>query len=561
MRREGDGPGWHRRRGGCGLRGAALGAGLLVGLAGLAAAREGVVRTLDGGRFTGEIEFGRNVILVAGTHQVALTNLQRLAYDLPGPAVATARGRGLGLLGHYFANPNLSGSPAVRLDETIDFDWGVGEPCPDVPADGFGVVWSGEVEAPAAGDYTFHLQADDRARLLLGGTGAVESAAGQAESASAPRALQAGQRLPLRLEFTDRSGPARVRLLWSGPGLAKSVIPRDRLHPAGALPNQNVLLGDQAQGLLAVYYDTPNFAGRLVTRLDPGIDANWTETDPLPGFSRSAFSVRWSGQVLADHSEPYTFSVLADETARLWVDGRLVLATGGDTFYFERRETVMLTAGERHDLRFELQSTGGGATARLMWNSPSTPKAVIPANHLSPSRPSVRVAGLRPDQAPAGVLLRNGAFLAGVVESATDSSLRLAGRWQGRSLSLVNVARLVLQPVPAALAGRLESGRAGLLLKQGDFVEADFGGLAQGQVTMRSILFGAQAYDAQREGMAVILRAAAPKAGPYEIRLADRSVLGATTLSLEEGQLLVRDAVLGPLRIPVTEVELIQRGR
>jgi hypothetical protein len=343
--------------------------------------------------------------------------------------------------------------------------------------------------------------------------------------------------------------------------LPKAVIPRDRLYPAGGLPNHSAQLGGEGRGLLAVYYDTPNFAGRTVTRLDPGIDGNWTETDPLPGFSRSSFSVRWSGQVQADHSEPYTFSVLADEPARLWVDGRLVLATGGDTFLFERRETVMLTAGERHDLRFEMQSSAGGATAKLMWNSPSTPKAVIPPTHLFPSRPSVRVTALRPDQMPPGVLLRNGSFLAGLVESATETSARLGGRWQGRNLSLVNVARLVFQPVPSSLGPRLDGNRTGLLLNRGDFVEGDFGGLQQGQVTLKSILFGAQGYDAQRDALAAVLRPAGAKAGPYEIRLGDRSVLGAASVSIEDGQLLLRDAVLGPLRIPVDEVELIQRGR
>jgi hypothetical protein len=525
-------------------------------------AREGVVRTLDGQRWSGEVQFTNDAILVGGTQRVALVNLQRLGPEAPGVSAAAAgRGRGLGALGYYYARPGFQGSPVPRLDETLDFDWGEGEPGPDLPRDGFGVVWLAEIEAPVAGEYVFYLQADESARLQLGGQAAVEVTAASPEAAIAPVALQAGQRLPLRVEFNDRVGPARIRLSWSGPGWARTVVPRERLHPVGGLPNHSVLVGGEGRGLLGVYYDSPGFAGRTVTRLDGTVDANWSDADPAPGISRGSFSVRWTGQVLADHNEPYTFSVVADEPARLWLDGRLLLAVGGDNFFFERRETVALAAGERHDLRLETHSTSGGATIRLNWSSPSTPKAPIPSTHLFPSRSSSRSGAPRADQTPPGVLLRNGVFLAGSIEGASETAVRLGGRWRGRTVSLVNVARILCQPIGTNLAPRLEGARTGLVLNRGDFVEGEFRGLDQGQVTLRSILFGAQAYDTQKEAAAVLLRPPSPRPGPYEIRLSDRSILGAASLGSDTTHLLIRDAVLGVLKIPVGEVEVIQRGR
>ena len=42
-----------------------------------------------------------------------------------------------------------------------------------------------------------------------------------------------------------------------------------------------------------------------------------------------------------------------------------------------------------------------------------------------------------------GLVLRNGAFLAGLIEAAGETSLRAPGLLQGRSLSTLNVARIM----------------------------------------------------------------------------------------------------------------------
>src|SRR6185369_3099170 len=103
---------------------------------------------------------------------------------------------------------------------------------------------------------------------------------------------------------------------------------------------QTATLDVPPAGLLATYYAKPDFTGPTWTRIDPAIDFDWSQIDPVPGVLRTNFSVRWSGQVLAEKSDNYTFYVLADEPARLWIDGKLLLATAGDAFFFERREST-----------------------------------------------------------------------------------------------------------------------------------------------------------------------------------------------------------------------------
>ena len=77
-----------------------------------------------------------------------------------------------GLIGEYYHG---SSSDAwddlvmVRLDPTVDFNWGdPGSPEPGVVnVDNFKARWTGEVEIPSTGTWTFHTQTDDGVRLWV----------------------------------------------------------------------------------------------------------------------------------------------------------------------------------------------------------------------------------------------------------------------------------------------------------------------------------------------------------------------------------------------------------
>jgi hypothetical protein len=528
-----------------------------------ASARPGLLQTLDGRTLNGDVQFTNGAFTVDATNAVPLTNLHRLSFGGSQNPSSSGRGRGNGLLGFYFSNTNLTGDPLVRLDESIDFDWGLEEPAPELPKDNFSVVWTGDVEVPVAGDYIFSFAANDGGRLLLDGKIAVEQGqrpAGEVLSAS-PLPLRAGQRVALRFEYVHLQGPARAQLFWQGPNTARTPIPKDRLLARSALTNHTTTLDASASGLLATYYRRPDFTGPTWTRIDPSIDFDWSSIDPLPGFERGNFSVRWTGQFLADYTEVYTFYVLADEPARLWIDGKLLLAIGGDNFFFERRESTGLAGGERHELRMETFSSGGNAVAKLAWSSPSTPKSPVPPSHLFPSRPTPQrnPAVDLADKTPPGVLLRNGTFIAGAVEKATESSVRLGGLFKDTPVSTVNIARIVFQPLAKKLEERILPGRAGLLLSQGDFVDAEFRGIDGGQVRAGSVLFGVRTYDAKKEVLAAVLRQPSPAPAACEVRLKDGSVLHASAMTGEADVLLVRDATLGPIKIPASELTFIAR--
>src|SRR6185503_4257524 len=189
------------------------------------------------------------------------------------------------------------------------------------------------------------------------------------------------------------------------------------------------------------------------------------------------------------HTEEYTFSAMTDERVRFWIDGRLLIDRPEQGWLSESKESIPLVAGEQYPVQFETKSTGGGATARLLWSSGSTPRTNVPASHLFPAQPTAHGKAWARDRTPPGIVLRNGTFVAGDVAQASPTSLRLTGLLQNRSVSLVNVARILCQPLSPALAPRLGLGRTGVLLAKGDFVDGDFRSLENGRVSLSSVLF------------------------------------------------------------------------
>jgi hypothetical protein len=523
-----------------------------------------MVETVEGRTWQGAVVLGTNAVVVDGTNAVALTAVRRLTFDLPPPPGVGGLGKGNGLMGYYFGRTNFEGSVVVRLDERVDFDWSSAAPALGMPQDHFSVIWSGDVEAPVDGDYVFSVFADDAARLTVSSNVAVEVAwpGRSREASSGVVTLAAGARYPLMLKYQERSGTASVRLYWQGPGMSRRIIPKDRLYAKSRVPGHaSDPMSDE--GWLSTLYANPDFGGETLTRVDSQIDCSWLDRDPAAGFNRSRYSVRWHGQLRADFTEVYTLHVIGDEPMRVWVEGRPLILPGGQYYMTEVRESLPLVAGERYDVRVEAQSTGGNASMKLMWSSPSTPKAVVPATHVTPASPVVGAAGGadRSGRIPRGVLLRNGTFVGVPVERGNGSTLR-AGRWlKNNPISTVNAARIYCQPVSRAMAERIPRGRTGVLLAKGDFADGEFKSLEGSKVTMGSVLFGLKTYDLNKDVLVVVLGEGQVRPSEFEIRLQDQSVLRVDRPVLEAGMVRFRDPALGMCALDLGELSEVRRVR
>jgi mannan endo-1,4-beta-mannosidase len=128
-----------------------------------------------------------------------------------------------GLRGEYFANTNLSGTPArVLVEGEPDFDWGHGSPHPSVPTNYFSARWIGVLQAQQEGEHVFFVSADAGAafQLRLAGELLIDNWTAPATNAvewSAPYTLYTNYAPALVLEYIEFTDEARVKLAWTEP--------------------------------------------------------------------------------------------------------------------------------------------------------------------------------------------------------------------------------------------------------------------------------------------------------------------------------------------------------
>ncbi len=154
----------------------------------------------------------------------------------PGPVWRfTTAAPGGGLKGEYYANPDLSGTPAlVRTDPTVNFAWGTAGPGQPLPASGYSVRWSGDLEVAFTETHTLMVHADDGVRLWFNGELVVDKWFGQEAGSPQYRVkadLEAGQKYPIVVEYFFNTGSAVVELKWESPHTLEQVIPAGALSP------------------------------------------------------------------------------------------------------------------------------------------------------------------------------------------------------------------------------------------------------------------------------------------------------------------------------------------
>ncbi len=149
-----------------------------------------------------------------------------------------------GLLGEYFPNPTLSGTPQVtRIDEQVNFAFGSGEPGPELPVDNFSIRWTGTLTAPTTGDYVLGTTSDDGSMLFIDDKLAVDNGGTHAATTvTATVHLDAGPH-SLRLEYFDATGGASVTLGWLPPGVLNDAL-QQAVDAAKASDVAVVMVGD-----------------------------------------------------------------------------------------------------------------------------------------------------------------------------------------------------------------------------------------------------------------------------------------------------------------------------
>jgi hypothetical protein len=143
--------------------------------------------------------------------------------------------------------------------------------------------------------------------------------------------------------------------------------------------------GGTGHGLAATYFDNSDLTGatvKRVKRVDSTIDFVWGSASPAVGIGPETFSARWTGEIEPQFSETYTFYTVSNDGVRLWINGVRVVNNWTNHGTTENSGTIALTGGKRYPVTMEYYEDTGNATARLLWSSASTPKAVVPNARL-----------------------------------------------------------------------------------------------------------------------------------------------------------------------------------
>lgn len=195
--------------------------------------------------------------------------------------------------GEYWANRNLSGSPAlVRNDRAIDFEWWGGSPALGLPADNFSARWTRRVTFDP-GVYRFYARTDDGVRIYLNDNRIMnewhENDGGVVYTVD--RTLRGERRVVV--EYQERSGNALVEVWWQRVGNYPTPTP----PPATPTPTRTPVL------------PTPTPTPTSTPTLTPTSTPPPTST-PVP----NQLPVAQDDEATTGPSLPVTIDVLANDT-------------------------------------------------------------------------------------------------------------------------------------------------------------------------------------------------------------------------------------------------------
>jgi hypothetical protein len=139
-----------------------------------------------------------------------------------------------------------------------------------------------------------------------------------------------------------------------------------------------------------------------------------------------------------------------------------------------------------------------------------------------------------------GVTLLSGSTIAGDIHAVDDTSVRMGRPGQELVVPTSQVARLLVKPLTHEAIQRVQPGRTGVILNNGDLVDGTVT-FKDGQVRVSSVLFGMRRFNTWDQTIAAVLHEVQPSAHRYEVRTADGSLLNAKSLAIDADKLNVVD--------------------
>jgi len=248
----------------------------------------------------------------------------------------------------------------------------------------YGFVFTGSIDVPESGIYTFYLNSDDGSRLTIGNQVVINHDGlhvFEGEKTGA-KFLNAGPN-PIKIEYFEKSGGDGLLLSWSGPDLERRPVTRGdlgsevvaELAPAVPLPEP---VSPLPVGKVEYSYYQGNWSKIPTFDSLPVVKTGRLDNiSLLPRLQDNFYGFRFDVRISVETPGAYTFFTTSDDGSRLYVDGELVVNNDGLHGPIEESGLITLTTGE-HDVRVEYFDKSGGDSLQVLWSGPGIAKAPLP---------------------------------------------------------------------------------------------------------------------------------------------------------------------------------------
>jgi hypothetical protein len=184
--------------------------------------------------------------------------------------------------------------------------------------------------------------------------------------------IPGNQCLPIVIDYrADRFGQSQLQLIWQFSGV-KQVIPSQFLKPTRCVVENASTRS--CKGFIGQYYSSRTLLGSFASRVDGPIAFSWEPADIMfPGpnnidlVTKDDSSIIWQGWITPAHDsgvENYVFESFADDSIRVWVDGRVAVDGTG---LVGSASSFALDAARTYPVKIMAINSGNTARFSLAW--------------------------------------------------------------------------------------------------------------------------------------------------------------------------------------------------
>jgi hypothetical protein len=324
-----------------------------------------------------------------GVWESSLNSNTNILRDPENPAITISGVEYKYYEGNWTLLPNFNSLTPVKTGTVPTF-----ELTPRNRNDEFGFSYTGYVDIPADGQYTFYTTSDDGSRLFIGDRMVVDNDGlhGEIEK-SGTIGLKKGKHA-ISLVFFDQFYGDFLSVSFSSPILAKQVIPSTslfRLPPPVSCAGSGTILREVWNNIGG------NEISSIPVTTTPSTSGTITSFE-APSEAGDNYGQRIRGLVCPPYTGAYTFWIASDDGSELWLSTdqnaankvKIAFVTWSNPRSWDENPTqksvaINLVAGQKYYIEALHKEGGGEDHLAIGWQMPEgTYERPIPGNRLLP---------------------------------------------------------------------------------------------------------------------------------------------------------------------------------